>query len=377
MTGFEPPAYPYDRLSAARLKAESHHGGVVDLSVGTPCDPPPSVVLRALESSGAERGYPSSVGTTDFRDAASSWIARRFGVDVPAPSVAACVGTKEFVATLPQWLRLRHPDRDRVLYPSPSYPTYEMGAVLAGCLPVPVRSDSRGRLDLAGVADRDAERSLMLWLNSPGNPTGGLVDTASAAAWARDRSIPVFSDECYAEFTWHGSPRTVLQEGTEGLMAVHSLSKRSNMAGLRSGFYAGDPDLVGYLSEVRKHAGFMMAGPVQAASAAALRDDSHVALQRQRYQERLERFQEILKAIGMQAPSPRGGFYLWARAAGGGGEGLETEGSWGMVEYLATEAGVLVAPGEFFGEGGGGHVRVAMVQPIERLDLVARRLGCS
>lgn len=366
--GFSPPPYPHDRLAALAAMARAHDGGMVDLSVGMPHDPPPPEVVAALATSGAERGYPASVGTPAFREAAVAWMARRFGVDVDPGAVAACIGTKELVVGLPHWLRLRRPERDTVLYPAVSYPSYAMGAVLAGCRPVPVPLDERWRLDLSGVAEEDASRALCLWSNTPGNPAGGLDDFGAVAAWGRRRGIPVLSDECYAEFTWDGPPRSILQSGPDGVIALHSVSKRSNLAGLRAGFYAGDPDLVEYLSEVRKHAGFMVPGPVQAAAAVALADDVHVAAQADRYRSRLERARAILaQALDVAMAEPGGGIYLWVSAPGGD--------AWAFTERLAARAGCLVAPGDFYGPAGAGHVRLAMVVPEARLELVARRLA--
>ncbi|HVF75072.1 MAG TPA: aminotransferase class I/II-fold pyridoxal phosphate-dependent enzyme [Acidimicrobiales bacterium] len=365
--GFQPPPYPYDRLASAKAAAEGHEGGVVDLSVGTPNDAPPPAVVAALGGSGAERGYPPSVGTAAYREAAAGWMERRLGVSVPASAVAACVGTKEFVATLPQWLRLRTPARDTVLYPAVAYPTYEMGAVLAGCRAVPVAVDDVWRLDLSSISEDDAARALCLWVNTPGNPAGQVDDLAAAASWGRAHDVPVFSDECYVEFTWAGPPRTILSSGFDGVVAVHSLSKRSNLAGARAGFYAGDAELVTYLSEVRKHVGLMVPGPVQAAAVAAWADDAHVEAQRARYLERLEFFAAVLAKFGAYAPLPAGGFYLWAPVPDGD--------EWGFAQRLASEGGCLVSPGEFYGEAGRGHVRVALVQPLERLELVASRLG--
>jgi succinyldiaminopimelate transaminase len=368
--GFEPPIYPYERLSSAREKASALPGGVVDLSIGTPTDPPPPAVLEALASSderGMVRGYPPSVGSLALRQAAVGWMNDRLGVDVPVDAVAACVGTKEFVGTLPQWLRLRTPSRDTVLYPAVSYPTYEMGAVLAGCRAVAVPMDAAFRLRLDAVDPSDAARALALWVNTPGNPAGGLDDLDAAAAWGRSHHVPVFSDECYVEFTWHGPPRTILSSGLVGVVALHSLSKRSNLAGIRVGWYAGDPQLVRYLGEVRKHVGLMVPGPVQLAAEAALGEQSHVEAQRHRYWDRLVRMQEVLADVGVDAPLPAGGFYLWAPAPDGD--------AWGFAERLAAEGGALVSPGDFYGPAGAGHVRVAMVQPMDRLELVASRLG--
>jgi aspartate/methionine/tyrosine aminotransferase len=352
----------------------------VDLSVGTPGDPPPQAVVDALSSSGAERGYPPSVGSPALREAARAWLQRRFGVEVPEEAVAACVGTKELVASAAQWLRLRHPGRDTILYPELSYPTYAMGATLAGCraVPVPLTGRQGAVLDLAAVDPVDAERALALWVNSPANPTGALEDLGAAAAWGRAHGVPVLSDECYVEFTWRGRARTILEEGLDGVLAVHTLSKRSNLAGLRVGFYAGDPDLVGYLGEVRKHAGLMVPGPVQAAAVVALEDDHHVSLQRQRYRQRLERFSPILERLGLEVSLPEGGFYLWARAPGQSpAEGDGSRLAWAWTERLARQGGVLVSPGDLYGLSGSSHVRVAMVAPMERLELVARRLATA
>jgi succinyldiaminopimelate transaminase len=370
--GFVPPVYPYDRLDPAKAKAAALPGGLVDLSIGTPTDAPPPSVLAALagaDKAGTVRGYPPSAGTGPLRAAIAGWFSRLLAVELPIDAIAACIGSKEFVATLPQWLRLRTPERDTVLYPAISYPTYEMGAILAGCRAVPVPVDASFRLDLGAVAEADAARALVLWVNSPGNPAGQRDDLAAAAAWGRARGVPVFSDECYLEFTWDGPPETILSSGLDGVVAVHSLSKRSNLAGLRLGWYAGDPSLVGYLSEVRKHVGMMPPGPVQLAAVAALADHGHVDEQRARYWARLKRMASLLGALGVTAAMPQGGFYLWAPAPGGD--------AWGFAEKLAVEGGALVSPGDIYGPPGGGYIRVAMVQPLARLELVARRLGVA
>jgi aspartate/methionine/tyrosine aminotransferase len=376
--GFSPPPYPYDRLTALADRAADRFGatpegsrGIVDCSIGTPCDPPPDAVVAAMATSGTERGYPTSAGSAAYRRAAAGWLSRRFGVTVdPEDQLAACVGTKEFVASTAQYLRLRNPDRDTVLYPSVSYPTYAMGAVLGGCRPVPVKELPGGGLDLDSIAVADRDRSLGLWVNSPSNPTGLLTDVATVAEWGRDHRVPVFSDECYAEYTWDGPPQTILSTGVDGVVAVHSLSKRSNLAGVRAGFYAGDPDLVGYLLDVRRHAGLMVPGPVQAGAVAAFDDDTHVDLQRERYRERLVYLRGILDAAGLPTPMPAGGFYLWVPVPGS-----VADGGWGLVEELAMAGGMLASPGDLYGEEGAGFVRVAVVQPLDRLRLVGERLA--
>jgi len=360
--GFEPPPYPYDRLADLHKVADTCDGGAVDLSIGTPCDPPPAAAVEALGDSGAERGYPPSVGTPAFREAAAAWLGRRFGAAVDPAHVAACVGTKELVAGVPQWLHLRSPGRDTVLYPHVSYPTYAMGAILAGCRAVPYGTVDR-------ILPDDAARALCLWVNSPANPTGELVDLGEAAAWGRRHGVPVLSDECYIEFTWDGPGRTILAEGTDGVVALHSLSKRSNFAGARVGFYAGDPDLVHYLSEVRKHAGFMVPGPVQAAAVVAFGDDAHVEAQRQRYLRRLDLLAASLSEMGVECARPPATFYLWVAAPDGD--------AWALAHRLAAGGGAVVSPGEFYGPDGVGHIRIAVVQPDDRLELVAQRLEAA
>jgi succinyldiaminopimelate transaminase len=376
--GFTPPPYPFDRLVGLSERAGRLEGGMVDLSVGTPCDPPPGPVVAALAASGAERGYPASIGSAELRRAASGWMARRFGVEVDPGAVAACVGTKEFVASAAWYLRLRTPERDTVLAPAVAYPSYAMGAQLAGCRTVGVPETLGGGLDLDSIGEADAARALVLWVNSPGNPTGTLTDLDRAGAWGRARGVPVLSDECYAEFTWDGPPSSILQAGPEGVLAVHSLSKRSNLAGVRAGFYAGDPELVSYLSEIRKHAGLMVPGPVQAAAAVALDDDDHVVAQRARYRARLDLLAGALEEAGLLVvPRPAGGFYLWVPVpdwARTRGEEEGRGGDWVLAEALADAAGMLVSPGEFFGPDGTGHVRIAVVQPDDRIDLVVGRL---
>src|SRR5260221_10134842 len=335
--GFVPPPYPYDRVRALERLADSLPGGVVDCSIGTPCDLVPEVAERAAAAALAgSMGYPPSAGSAALREAAAAWIRRRFGVDVDATHVGACVGPKELVASLPHLLRLRNPQRDTVLYPAVAYPTYEMGAILGGCRAVPVALDSQWHLDLATVRAEDAERALLLWVNEPGNPTSSvatrdrLVDTA---AWARDRGIVVASDECYSEFA--PEPATILAAGLDGVLAMHSLSKRSNLAGMRVGFYAGDVDLVEYLVETRKHAGLMAPIPMQAAAAAVLGDDDHVALQRARYAERRTFALDSLAAIGLVHDGVPCSFYLWLRHEEGPDDG------WEIAAQLAQTAGLL------------------------------------
>lgn len=365
--GFSPPPYPYDRLEKISSLAKAHPGGMVDLSVGTPTDAPMDEVVEGLSVSNLERGYPTSLGSVALRESISSWLQRRFQVDISAGNIASCIGTKEFVASTPWYLKLRNPSKDTVLYPAVSYPTYALGAELAQCRAIPVPVGSNGELKLDAVKADDLSRALMLWTNSPSNPTGQLDDLSRLYRFANDTGIPVFSDECYVEYTWSAKPDSILKYGTENVVAVHSLSKRSNLAGVRIGFYTGDKDLTSYLALVRQHAGMMVPGPVQHIGAIAFADDTHVEVQRKRYRERLEFMVNVFTGMGYEVKLPEGGFYLWFKS--GLEDGFELAGE------LARRVGILVSLGEFYGEQSIPYVRAAMVADMERLDLVAQRAG--
>jgi succinyldiaminopimelate transaminase len=373
--GFVPPVYPYFRLDALKARAAEAPGGIVDLSIGTPNDPVPEVVTAALAEAGpGAAGYPRAIGGPALREAAAGWMERAFGVALDPAQVVNVIGTKELVASLPHLSRLRDPSRDTVLYPAVSYPTYAMGAELGGCRAVPVPLGEGWHLDLSAVSEEDAARALLLWVNEPGNPTGSQSAAGplgDAVAWARDRGIVVASDECYVEFNWDEAGEfvpgaTALQAGVDGVLAVHSLSKRSNMAGYRCGFLAGDGDLVAYIASVRTHAGMMVPGPIQAAATAAWADDAHVEVQRARYAERRLYARSRLAEAGLVDAGGPSSFYLWARSAD------PAEDGWAVTARLA-ESGTLVAAGDLYGDGGAAYVRIALVEPLERLELAFDR----
>jgi succinyldiaminopimelate transaminase len=370
-SAFIPPPYPYERLGALARLAESLPGGLVDCSIGTPCDPVPRFVARAAADAALDSaGYPASAGSPAYRAAAAAWLERTLDVRVdPATQLGVCLGTKEFVGGLPHLLHRRDPSRDTVLYPAISYPTYEMGARLAGLRAVPVALDADWHVDVTSIDPDDARRALVLWINEPGNPSASAADDtylAEVARWGRDRGVIVASDECYVEFAPHRA--TILRRGTEGVLAVHSLSKRSNLAGMRCGFYAGDGDLVHYLIESRKHWGFMAPTPVQAAAIAALGDDEHVSEQRARYDERRQLMIDALAPLGYLHDGGPTAFYLWLRHEHGVDDG------WELAARFA-HAGILVSPGDLYGPAGADHVRLALVQPTERLRFAADRMA--
>lgn len=357
---FVPPPYQFDRLDEIKALAAKHPLGALDLSIGAPHDAPPAAVVAALSASGLERGYPPSIGTVDYRTAAADWLntlALDEATAIGPDDLIATVGSKELVVHLPHWLRLRRPDLDTVLYPAVSYPSYEMGAELAGCRAVPVAVDDDWRLDLDSIAPEDAERALCLWVASPGNPTGACEDLEAIARWGRRHGVPIFSDECYIEFTWDRPPDSILRHGTDGVIAVHSLSKRSNLAGARAGFIAGDQEIVRFLGQIRQHSGMLVPGPVQSAAIVAYRDQAHVAAQATRYKDRLGAIQKRLIDLGVSADLPSGGFYFWARSPEGDG--------WAFADRLARELGVIVSPGDFYGPLATDHVRLAMVHDVD------------
>ena len=365
------PDFPWDTLTPFAQRARSYPGGIVDLSVGTPVDPTPQVVREALAAAADSPGYPTTHGTAELRNAVVDWFARRRGVRGLDPvAVLPTVGSKELVAFLPSLLGLGA--GDVVLHPSAAYPTYDVGARLAGATPEPTDHPA------ARLADGDVR---LVWLNSPGNPDGAVLGVEQLravvdAARASARPVVVASDECYAELAWDepwassGVPSLLDPRVTggdlTGLLAVYSLSKQSNLAGYRAAFVVGDPVLVARLLEVRKHAGMIVPGPVQAAMVAALGDDEHVAAQRKVYGRRRRLLRAAFESAGYAVDRSHAGLYLWVRPEAGGQD------SWATVADLAG-LGILVAPGAFYGDA--EHVRVALTAPDERIAEAAARLS--
>lgn len=356
------PVFPWDKLEPYKATAAAHPDGIVDLSVGTPVDPVPVVVQQALVAAADSPGYPTVWGTPALRDALTGWVTRRLGaVGVAHTNVLPVVGSKELVAWLPTQLGLG--PGDTVAHPRLAYPTYEVGARLCGAEPVVY--DDPTELDPEGLR--------LLWLNSPSNPTGkvlGKEELTRIVAWAREHGVLVFSDECYLELGWEAEPVSVLHPDVcggsfEGIVAVHSLSKRSNLAGYRAAFLAGDAAVLGELLQIRKHGGMMTAAPVQAATVAALGDDTHVAEQRARYAARREALRTALEAHGFRIEHSEASLYLWA---------TRDEPCWDTVAHLA-ERGILVAPGDFYGAAGERFVRVAFTATDERVAAAVKRLG--
>jgi succinyldiaminopimelate transaminase len=354
------PVFPWDQLAPYGDTARGHADGIVDLSIGTPVDPTPAVVQAALRDASDAPGYPLTIGTPALRDAIVQWSAHRLGADVTPAHVCPSIGSKELVSLLPVLLGLRG---KQVLIPALAYPTYGVGARLAGC--EPIATDDPTQHDPSQVG--------LVWLNSPSNPTGEVLSPERLKAvvdWGREHGVLIASDECYLELGWEADPVSVLHPSvsggsTGGLLALHSLSKRSNLAGYRSGFLVGDLTAVAMVVEARKHIGLLPPAPVQAATVAALGDDAHVLAQKEVYRARRETLKVAVEKAGFRIEHSEAGLYLWL---------TRDEDCWETVAWLA-ERGVLAAPGAFYGAAGARHVRMALTATDERIAAASERLA--
>ncbi len=357
--------YPWDSVAPYAAGARAHPDGIVDLSVGSPVDPTPAVVADALARATDAHAYPQTIGTPALREAIAAWYARRRGVPaLDTENVLPTIGSKELVALLPLLLGLGA--GDVVVHPRAAYPTYEVGAKLVGATPVAA--------DDPGEWPADAK---LVWLNSPGNPDGRVLDAAAlraAADRARQIGAVLAADECYAELGWDApwdrepipsvlDPR-VSGGSLGGLLSVYSLSKQSNLAGYRAAFVAGDADLVARLLTARKHLGLMLPAPVQAAMAAALADDAHVEQQKALYRGRRDVLRPAIEAAGFRVDHSEAGLYVWA---------TEGRDAWESLGRLA-DLGILAGPGHFYGAHFPEHVRFSLTATDERIDEAAARL---
>ena len=354
------PDFPWDRIAAAGEIARQHPDGIVDLSIGTPVDDTPEVITSALAAAANAPGYPTAAGLIELRQAWASWAKRITSADLTVDQVVPSIGSKEIVAWLPIVFGLDK--NSTVAIPELAYPTYAVGALMAHAKFVTYRQAS----EIPDNAD-------MIWVNSPGNPTGEVLTVdqlKQIVARGRELGAPVVSDECYIELGWEAQPVSILDPqvcGTDltGILAVHSLSKRSNLAGYRSGAVLGDTKLIADIVSLRKHAGMLVSTPVQLATVAALADDAHVAVQKARYAKRRDVLHTALISAGFKIEHSQAGLYLWAT---NGTNCLET------VNWLAQK-GILAAPGDFYGPAGLRHVRLALTATDERIASAAARLS--
>jgi succinyldiaminopimelate transaminase len=360
--------YPWDAVAPYAARARSHPDGIVDLSIGSPVDPTPAVVVDALMAATDAHAYPQTIGTPDLRDAIVDWYSRRRGVPgLTREHVLPTIGSKELVALLPLLLGLG--PGDVVVHPRAAYPTYEVGALLVGA--TPFASDD---------PDEWPDATRLVWLNSPGNPDGRVLDAEALRAAvdrARGLGAVVAGDECYAELGWEApwdsepipsvlDPRVVGVD-VAGVLSVYSLSKQSNLAGYRAALVAGDASLIARLLTARKHLGLMVPAPVQAAMAAALRDDAHVTAQRAVYRRRRDVLKPAVEAAGFRVDHSEAGLYVWA---------TEGRDAWESMDRLA-DLGILAGPGHFYGTHFPQHVRLSLTATDERVDAAAARLRAS
>lgn len=361
------PDFPWDLLVPYKERASAH--GLIDLSIGTPVDAVPALIQQALASASNAHGYPTTHGTPALRASIAGWLQRSLGVEANPEAILPTIGSKELVASLPFQLGLGA--QDVVAIPAVAYPTYDVGTKLAGAHVV--TADGVEELEQARARAEAAGRRLrMVWLNSPSNPTGAVLtvdELRAIVTWGRTHGVLVVNDECYIELGWDVRPISILHPDVvgsnhDGVLAVHSLSKRSNLAGYRAAFVAGDPRVVRELLELRKHSGLIMPGPVQAAMAVAYDDDTHVQEQRARYAERRMLLRGALTDAGFTVSHSQAGLYLWS---------TRNEDCWDTVGWLA-DRGILVAPGAFYGKAGERHVRIALTGTDTNITSAAERL---
>ena len=347
------PDFPWDALAPFGEIARSHPEGIIDLSVGTPVDSTPEFIQSAFRDSSNSPSYPVTAGTAELREAIRSWAISRLGATGDF-DVLPLIGSKELVAWLATIVEAK-----KILIPEIAYPTYHVGALIAQAESIPVGIDS--------VQWPSAD---LAWINSPSNPTGRVHSTQELMAsieWSRANSAILISDECYLEFD-HTAQSTSILAHTNGdnrnILALHSLSKRSSMAGYRAAFMVGDSALIAKIRELRKHAGMMVALPVQNAMTVALKDDEHVAQQRARYNARRDALRPALEACGFRIEFSNSGLYIWC---------TRDEDAWASVEWLA-QRGILATPGGFYGEKGKNHIRIAMTATDSQISDAVRRL---
>jgi acetylornithine aminotransferase len=340
-----------------------------DFGLGDPKEPTPAFVKDALRAGVPDVSqYPSAFGSAALRRAAAGYLHRRFGVTVdPESQVLACAGAKEAIFHLPLAFA-GDPRRRKVVIPDPGYPTYEVGARFAGLEPVlfPLTARRRFLLDPEDVGEELLRETLVFWVSYPHNPTGAIAPRdylRRVGDAARKYGFVVASDECYADIYFGAPPPSMLEVQVENVIAIHSCSKRSGMTGYRSGFMAGDPDLVAILRKLRSHPGVASPEFVGPAAVAAWSEDAHAAERREIFRRKRDRFLRFFAEHGLEADASEATLYLWVKVPAG-----ETSGSYAR---RLLEEGIVVAPGTAFGAGE-GYVRVALVPTLAECEEAVR-----
>lgn len=356
--------YPFVRLDDAKAGARAKGIRVIDFSIGDPHEETPARIREKLLASLPKRSsYPASVGKPELRRAVADWIDRRYGVQVdPAKHLLPCNGSKEAVYLIHQAVVDPHAARRVVLIPDPAYPVYEIATRFAGGEPVfvPLRSERNFLPDLDAIPRDVLSRTALFWINSPNNPTGAVADLGflrRAAELAREHGFWLASDEAYSEIWFSGPPPGAIQCGVDNLLVFQTLSKRSAMTGYRSGFLAGDPELIGLLRKIRPSQGVATPSFIQDAAIEAWSDEEHVADQRRIYREKRDLLLPLLQRKGLEIGGSEATFYIWFRVPG-------RESSEQFATRLLAE-GICLTPGNYFGAHGEGWVRLALVPTRE------------
>lgn len=363
--GVEP--YPFEELDRRRAHALEQGRDVIDFGVGDPREITPPFIREALGAAlEPVSSYPRAAGIQELREAIARWVGLRFGTELDADrQVLPTLGSKELVFSLAQSVLDPEQGKDTVLVTAPGYTVPERGAAFAGGRAVRLAlTEERGFLpDLDAVDAGTWDRTAILWLNYPNNPTGAVAPLSflrAAADRCREHDVLLASDEAYSELWFgEGPPDSALQVGDlSNVLVINTLSKRSSMTGYRSGFAAGDPELIGALKRLRPSVGVTPQEFVQRASVAAWNDETHVRDNRSRYATKRAILLEVLARHGVHVAGSVATFYLWVKVPGGGAS-LD----WALD--LLDRGGLMVAPGSFFGPEGEGYVRMAMVPTID------------
>jgi succinyldiaminopimelate transaminase len=357
--------YPFVRLDEAIRRAEARGVPLLDFGTGDPYEPTPPEVRQALVDALPETSsYPTSRGLPELRRAIAAWCRRRFGVELdPDRQVIPTLGSKEAIFSFAHVVVDPRGPRTLVAVTDPGYPVPERGARFAGAEPLllPLRAQHGFLPDLDAISDETWNRLALFWVNYPNNPTGATAPLAffeRLAERARRHDFVLASDEAYSELWFDEPPASALQlADLRNVVVFNSLSKRSSMTGYRSGFAAGDAELVSALQRFRPNVGTAPQDFVQLASVVAWNDEEHVERTRERYRRKREIFLALFARKGLRVPASEATMYLWIEVPGG-----ETS-----EDFAARllEHGIVISPGTFFGEAGEGYIRLALVPPLE------------